>query len=170
MRAHFKIAALLLALGGGVTLAAAPPPALPVTLSGPARVIDGDTLAIGGMKLRLLATDAPELAQPCERAGVAARCGVEVAEALRRLVDGQAVTCRADRRDRYRRLLATCSVLGHDIEAALVAAGLTFRYPRAPAARRKALAPLEDAARDAGLGLWAPDLVIETPWDWRHRT
>ena len=34
-------------------------------IQGPARVVDGDTLAIGGEKIRFFGVDAPEKAQTC---------------------------------------------------------------------------------------------------------
>ena len=40
----------------------------PVLLEGEARAIDGDTLQLGDMRLRLHGIDAPELRQTCENA------------------------------------------------------------------------------------------------------
>ena len=58
-------------------------------LSGPARVVDGDTLEVGGERVRLEGIDAPESAQTCQRSdGKAWSCGKAAAKALERLVAG----------------------------------------------------------------------------------
>ena len=69
--------ALLLTLLPAVALA---------DVSGPARVIDGDTIAIGTEGIRLHGIDAPESGQSCLRHGVAWQCGAEASQALRELV------------------------------------------------------------------------------------
>lgn len=44
-------------------------PAGAETLTGPARAVDGDTLVVGGVRVRLYGVDAPESAQTCNDAG-----------------------------------------------------------------------------------------------------
>ena len=53
-----------------------------LTLSGPARLIDGDTLEIRGTRVRLHVIDAPESAQRCRSAGRVWSCGRDAARAL----------------------------------------------------------------------------------------
>ena len=48
---------------------------LGTTVSGAARVIDGDTLEIGGTRVRLHGIDAPESAQRCRADGRSWPCG-----------------------------------------------------------------------------------------------
>ena len=43
-------------------------------ITGPARVVDGDTLRVDGAKIRLSEIDAPERRQTCKRASGEARC------------------------------------------------------------------------------------------------
>ena len=62
-------------------------------LAGVARAIDGDTLQLGEVRIRLHGIDTPESRQTCERGGLAWLCGQEAAKALRSLVDGMAVEC-----------------------------------------------------------------------------
>ncbi|TVS00653.1 MAG: thermonuclease family protein [Rhodospirillales bacterium] len=62
------------------------------------RVIDGDTLEVGGETIRLWGIDAPEGGQTCRRAGTSYDCGAEALAALSRLVSGRSVRCEA----RYR--------------------------------------------------------------------
>lgn len=89
-------------------------------------VIDGDTLVVNRQRVRLQNVDAPELSEP---GGAAAR------DYLRRLVLDKPVVCESQARDRYKRLVATCSVATavdpagkptgfRDLGAALIAAGL----------------------------------------------
>ena len=44
-------------------------------VTGKAQVTDGDTVKIGGMRIRLLGIDAPEQKQKCWKAGQAWSCG-----------------------------------------------------------------------------------------------
>lgn len=113
----FLIAMMVAALGN---VAVAEPP-LGAVLTGELRIVDGDTLVLGGARIRLRNAHAPELDEP---GGVAAR------DYLAALVDGRAVTCIGVATDRYKRVLATCAVSGEDIGQALIAAGLADRQPR----------------------------------------
>jgi len=133
-------------------------------LAGAAHAIDGDTLAIDGVHVRLWGIDAPELHQGCPRddadwpAGAAARRG------LAAMVEGHRVACR-DRGSDHDRRIATCAVDGRDLGAALVEAGLAWDYPRYS---RGAYRDAEAAARGAGRGVWTSGTACRTPWDWRH--
>ncbi len=77
-------------------------------VTGPARVIDGDTIEIAGERIRLHGIDAPEMKQTCtDRKEKDLLCGVLAKQALEMLVRGQDVTCKGDTRDRYKRLIAS---------------------------------------------------------------
>ncbi len=126
-------------------------------VAGPAHVVDGDTLRIEGQAIRLAGLDAPELRQTCERAGQPYACGETARAELRRLVQGEVVTCSIRGRDKYRRLLGRCAVRGEDLGVSLVSRGLAVAYG--------GYAREEDAARRAGAGLWAGP--FEPPAEWR---
>lgn len=129
-----------------------------------ATVVDGDTLAAGGERLRLNGIDAPEMGQLCEREGGGYHCGEQARAALGRILGGGAVTCEAIGTDRYDRRVVRCvNGQGQDIAAAMVAAGWAMAY------RRYAMdyAPQEDEARRSSRGIWAGR--FEPPWDWRRR-
>lgn len=97
---------------------------------GACRAIDGDTIACGTARVRMLNIDTPEL-------GSHARCPAEAALAERarqftaqRLAAG-AVEIRVDGkrpRDRYGRTLAWVSVDAQDLGEELIAAGLARRW------------------------------------------
>ncbi|NNM72023.1 thermonuclease family protein [Enterovirga aerilata] len=129
----------------------------PERLAGDVRVVDGDTIELGGRRLRIAGIDAPELRQTCERGGELYRCGETAREELRRLA-GPGLTCRVAGRDRYARDLAVCEAGGRDVGAALVSAGLATAYGRYEAEERE--------ARRRRLGLWAG--TFQRPAEWRE--
>ena len=54
--------------------------AVTANISGSALIVDGDTIAISGMKIRLSGIDTPERKQTCKKAGVTWKCGYEGTE------------------------------------------------------------------------------------------
>jgi endonuclease YncB( thermonuclease family) len=95
--------------------------------SGPFFVIDGDTLAVGPERLRLLGIDAPELRQTClDEAQRAWACGEEARAALARLMRGELPECRGEARDRYRRVLVSCVSGGQTVNGRMVASGFAL--------------------------------------------
>ena len=129
---------------------------------GVASVIDGDTIEIHGEPFRLFGIDAPESKQLCKGAtGEPYRCGQVAANALGDLIGGKTVSCEKRDLDRYKRIVAVCSVKGRDAGAYLVAKGLAVAYVK----YSKIYVSQQSAARKARLGLWAGP--FEMPWDWR---
>lgn len=127
--------------------------------NGMAEAIDGDSLRMKGVELRLKGIDAPEFSQTCTHGGRTVACGREAAAALRKILARAPVTCVGYETDRYGRLLVTCRSLGADIAAMQVRAGLAVSYGDYL---------IEEAeARNAGAGIWAGE--FEPPQDWRAR-
>jgi endonuclease YncB( thermonuclease family) len=110
----------LIAVGVLVSALAAPARAGNI-LSGYTYVIDGDTIDVGGRRVRINGIAAPEVS---ERGGAAAKA------VMSRLVVGGAVTCQQVDTDRYGRAVGICSVNGRDIGAAMVASGAARDCPR----------------------------------------
>lgn len=131
----------------------------PTTLQGQAVVNDGDTVTLGKERIRLRGIDAPEFDQTCTRGGAQYSCGRQAREALAALTRGRSVTCSGSERDKYGRLLATCSVGGVEINRSLVADGWAVSYGD--------YRDEEDDARSRGVGLWAGS--FDRPRDWRTR-
>lgn len=139
-----------IAAGGGTTTTSSPPaPGLSVR-----SVTDGDTLVVtDGRRVRLAQVDAPETSD----------CfGSQATEALRRMAQGQAVTLRrpsnGPERDRYGRTLAEVLVAGRSVNEALVAEGAAEWYEafaREDPDLARRLRAAEEAAREAGRGLWS---------------
>lgn len=97
---------------------------LPVTAGDP-RVIDGETIIIDGLPVRLSGIDAPEADEVCAVRGRAYPCGANAVEALAVLVRDAEIRCDGTDRPRFGRLIiATCWADGLDIGAELVRRGL----------------------------------------------
>ena len=78
-------------------------------IQGTASVIDGDTIEIGGERIRLDAIDAPESSQLClDAASKRFRCGQKSAFALADMIGRSVVVCEPKGRNRYKRIIAVC--------------------------------------------------------------
>lgn len=139
-------------------------PALADDLVGRASVIDGDTLEIHGQRIRLEGIDAIESSQPCthRETGQNWRCGQRAALWLSDLIGAKTVTCASAGTDRYKRVLAHCSVGGQDIGAAMVRNGWAMAYVR----YSDRYEPEEAEARKDGVGIWQTE--FDPPWNWRR--
>lgn len=126
-------------------------------VAGTVALADGDSLTLGGERIRLRGIDAPEYSQQCARDGRTYACGRRARQELAELIKGRAVTCQGWERDRYGRLIARCTADGRDLGRAMVESGWAISYGEYRAA--------EAQARSAGQGLWAG--TFEAPQDWR---
>ena len=126
---------------------------------GRAHIADGDSVEIGGARLRLLGIDAPELAQSCEGDRGAFACGESAKAHLAELVGGRPLACAWDRRDKFGRGLARCRAGSLDLGAAMVRDGWAVAYGGFEAE--------EAEARRDRRGLWAGH--FEWPQDFRRR-
>lgn len=138
-------------------------PAQAETLTGRARVIDGDTLAVAGERIRLNGIDAPETRQTCTRNGHPWACGKAATQAMRELVGQRAVRCKVSGRDKYGRAIAACFADGRDLQQQLIRQGLALAYRK----YSTRYVPDEDAARAEGRGLWSGEFAA--PWNWRKQ-
>lgn len=94
------------------------------------KVIDGDSLVVNGVEIRLYGIDAPEYKQYCyRRDGSKYRCGIAAGDYLRRLIK-ERVTCEIKAKDRFKRSVAVCYVAGEDINLKMVANGWAVAYTR----------------------------------------
>ncbi|MGI9407686.1 MAG: thermonuclease family protein [Hyphomicrobiaceae bacterium] len=132
---------------------------VPDRLDGRARVIDGDSLRIGGEELRLVGIDAPEGRQTCRRDGADWACGLASRDALRDLLKQRPVACDVEGVDKYDRLLAVCHIGEKDVNAWMVQNGWAVSYGRYGRDERM--------ASQARKGIWASE--FEEPRVWRDR-
>jgi endonuclease YncB( thermonuclease family) len=116
-------------------------PLAPVT--GYARVVDGDSIEVAGVRIRLDGIDAPELDQPCTDAdGRTWSCGKTAADELRRFIKG---------RD------------GSDVNAWSVRQGWALASGRAGNYRSE-----QNEAQAARRGIWAGSFTPPREWRQHH--
>ena len=153
---------VLLALTLAAVFAAAGARAADI-IAGPARVIDGDTIEVDGIHVRLFGIDAPEKKQTCSAGdGHDYSCGRVAASALAEKITGRPVRCQPRTTDRYGRTVAVCfDANDEDLNAWLVRSGLAIAYRK----YSTAYVEDEDSARHARRGLWSGEFA--EPSDWR---
>lgn len=124
-------------------------------LSGRCWVVDGDTIVIDKVHIRLAGIDAPELDHPW---------GQQAKWALVKLCKGQVVTARLKPELSYDRIVAECMLPdGRDLAAEMVSAGLALDWPKFSGGKYRHLEPA-----DARRKLWRAQLRqrgIEPPPD-----
>ena len=117
---------------------AASPPAGTV-LRGRCWVIDGDTIVIDNIRLRLAGIDAPELDHPW---------GKRSKWALVQLCKGQTITAHIRPELSYDRVVAECFLPdGRDLAAELVRVGLALDWPKFSGGKYRHLEPAEARRR-----------------------
>ena len=133
-------------------------------LKGKPRIVDGDTIEIGGTKIRLHGIDAPESKQTCMKAdGSEYLCGEMATFALAEIIGTHWITCKGETTDRYKRRIAVCFAGPYDINAKMVRRGWALAYRR----YSKDYVDEENIARDTRFGMWQGEFM--KPWEWRRR-
>lgn len=119
---------------------------------GKAVAIDGDTIDLGGQRIRLFGIDAVEATQTCERDdGETWACGRDAAAAMGAIVEGRNLQCESRDVDRYGRIVAVCTRDGGDIGRAMVQMGFAVALPEFSSD----YVGDEDIARARRTGIWA---------------
>lgn len=138
---------------------------VPPPLSGAIRVIDGDTIDISGIRVRLEGIDAPEAGQTCRRKWIGWwACGAAATDALQRYVHGKTVTCEPRGLDKYGRTLAVCFADGRDINALMVREGHAWAFVKYSTSYVKE----EALAKAERVGIWQGG-ENTPPWEYRHQ-
>jgi endonuclease YncB( thermonuclease family) len=128
-------------------------------------VIDGDTIDVSGMRVRLEGIDAPESGQACTDArGQSWPCGMKATQELRAYLGNRELSCAPEGYDRYRRVLAICSLAGSDVNAWMVRQGWALAYGYAGTYQSQ-----QDEARAAKRGIWAGTFTAPQQWRQSHR-
>ena len=144
-------------------------------LTGVPEIVDGDSIHIEGVSIRLHGIDAPEITQSCKAALPASgfktppadtwKCGLEARRALTHIVGRGTVTCTPTTLDRYGRTVARCHTEfrqgGADIGAEMVRLGLAWAFVR----YSTDYVEIEREARNARRGVWQAE--TQTAWDFR---
>jgi endonuclease YncB( thermonuclease family) len=131
------------------------------TLTGNAEIVDGDTIKVGGLAVRLYGIDAPEGRQTCQREGNTYACGTEATRTLVKLIGGRTVECDVVGKDNYGRILGVCRAGETDLNATMVSQGWALAFVK----YSDRYTQLQQTAEIAKVGLWAGSFI--PPWDWR---
>ncbi len=152
------------ALAKGDGFVSPPAPGTPGLLRGPARVVDGDTIEIGGVRIRLHGVDSPERGQTCTWDRRRMDCFAAAGQALDYLVARSEVLCEPIGDAGFGRIAARCWVRRTELGAWMVWAGwavVAERYTRDPQYLR-----FQAEARAERRGVWRDPRFIP-PDEWR---
>ena len=153
------VALLLGCLATGAPLALAQ-----VDITGPARVLDGDTLNMEGVRIRLFGVDAPESDQSCTRAdGASWPCGSAAREALQQKIADRQIRCRRRDVDDYGRIVAVCHLGEEDLNGWLAQSGWVVAYRE----YSRDYLDEEASARSARRNLWSGS--FQQPAEYRRQ-
>ena len=131
--------------------------------AGMPRVIDGDTVQFGEVRVRMEGIDAPQTDQLClDGAGARWNCGVTARQQLKALAGKKSWRCEVVRKSPFGRLVANCRADGQDIALQMIRNGWAMVSATAPATYLAA----QQYASETGAGLWAGAFIA--PLDWRQ--
>lgn len=128
------------------------------------RILDGDTVDVlvnrKPIRVRLANIDAPEKAQAF---------GSRSRQAIADMVFRRTVVVIEHGQDDTpsKRVLGTIMVDGQNVNAAMVRQGMAWAYRYRGKPSDPGMVPLEAAARQEKIGLWA-DPHAQEPWQWRR--
>ena len=131
-------------------------------LSGIPKVIDGDTIKINDISVRLHGIDTPERNQKCkDKNNFFYFCGRVATKALISIIDQTVINCDEKDKDKYGRVVAVCFRAGEDINAIMVkeGMGIAYRY------YSKDYVEEEEYAKNNKLGIWSGEFI--EPYQWR---
>jgi endonuclease YncB( thermonuclease family) len=131
-------------------------------VTGRARAVNADTIAVGTTYVFLFGIESMERTQICGKENIPWSCYDYAVRALETIIDVAPVTCTLiGEPDYLGRSLGTCTVAGKNVNEALVRVGFAF------AKRDETLdyVPAEEAAKAEGLGLWAGE--FQPPAEYR---
>ncbi|WP_147075217.1 thermonuclease family protein, partial [Meiothermus hypogaeus] len=134
------------------------------TVVGRASVVDGDTLEIQGVRIRLWGVDAVESSQTClDAGGKPWPCGRRAAFALADFLGQRTVSCTRRDTDRYGRMVAVCSVADVEVNRWLVEQGWALAYVEYGG---QVYLDSQNRARAGKQGIWQGS--FQAPWEYRR--
>jgi endonuclease YncB( thermonuclease family) len=131
---------------------------------GYAYVVDGDTLYINNIRVRLFGIDAPEHSQTCtDKYGHAYACGVKATNSLKSLVNYKVVSCYKVTSDVYGRVVANCYADGKNVNAVQVDRGWAVATVHFSRRYERNMTYAEENNRGIFQG------KFEMPYKWRYK-
>ena len=130
------------------------------SVTGYAKVTDGDTLKIDTFKIRLHGIDAPETTQTCKIDLQDWYCGKQSTAELKKIIDNQSVECKVSDIDIYDRYVAICSTIKTNLNKWMVKNGWAIAY------RYYSKDYIEDEifAKKNRLGMWKGSFTKPSYW------
>lgn len=126
-----------------------------------AKVIDGDSIVVNGVEMRVEGIDAPEYKQLCQDENKQEyRCGIKAKEYMKNLLKNAEVHCKNLGVDRYKRQISVCYVGDKDINAEMVKAGWAVAYDR----YNDAYVEIEKQAKKNKQGIWKGKFMKPELW------
>jgi endonuclease YncB( thermonuclease family) len=140
-------------------------PTVTSLISNKVRVVDGDTIVLDGIKIRLKGIDAPESKQECiSYSGAKKRtkipCGEIATAELKNIIGKNKVHCSNEGKDMYSRQLSYCYVGDLNINEEMVRRG----YAVAAIKYDKSFKLDEKIAKSTKEGLWAGEFGDPEKW------
>ena len=126
------------------------------------KIIDGDTIKINGISIRLHGIDTPERHQKCKDIDDNFyNCGEVATNQLRLIINEQQVKCEKKDKDRYKRIIGVCFSNEENLNALLVkkGMGIAYRYYSVDYVEE------EEFAKKNKLGIWSGRFI--EPYEWR---
>ena len=126
------------------------------------RIIDGDFLALGNLRIRLVGIDAPKSAQQCNTpSGSFWDCSAQSSDRARDIIHlAERVECFISDNGNHGLYLASCQADGRDVGAVLVEEGLAW-----PDQDQSYYGAESAVAQTDGIGIW--QAYTQPPWEWR---
>ncbi len=122
-------------------------------------IVDGDSLYINNVEIRLYGIDAPERGQAFNKAA---------ARFLKSFIKGKELTYTTITKDQYKRVLALVYANGVSLQSELIKNGFAWVYPRyCKKDICKEWEKLQEQAKNHNRGLWQDKNPL-SPWDWKH--
>lgn len=126
------------------------------------QVIDGDTIILNNLRIRLQGIDAPELKQQCQNIKTMKfyNCGIAAKEYLIELIRGKEIACTDEGIDKYKRQLSYCYLKDLNINREMIKRGHAIAYLRYD----KYFLLDEIEAKWNKAGIWSTKFVIPELW------
>ena len=142
------------------------------SIHGKTEVIDGDTIKIKGLSIRLFGIDAPEKKQLCKKPYLSFftftfsqnyACGLISTNSLKKFINNKIILCKIEKKDFFKRYLGTCFKGKTNINSWLVKNGYALAFRK----YSKKYLNEEFYAKNNKIGLWQGN--FEAPWEWRKK-
>lgn len=124
-------------------------------ISGKAKIIDGDSLIINNIEIRIKNIDAVEMYQTCQdKDDNEYACGIKATNFLKEFSKNKIVKCNLFNKDVYNRHLGNCHIDGKNIAAHMIKSGwaLIYNLP-SPYANQ------QEFAKTNKLGIWQGNFI-----------